>query len=72
MCDQLVYFLDTLCQTNNQDIEDMLKLATVLSQNTRDLVKLGLQQTIILVIRINMSYPTPLIIIINRNDKIRS
>lgn len=72
MCDQLVYFLDTLCQTNNQDIEDMLKLATVLSQNTRDLVKLGLQQTIILVIRIDMSYPTPLIIIINRNDKIRS
>lgn len=50
LSDQMVYFFDILCQTTSfQDVERLMKMATSLSQFTRDLIKLSLQQTIILV-----------------------
>ncbi|CAO3617168.1 unnamed protein product [Mucor hiemalis] len=49
LSDQMVYFFDILCQTTSfQDVERLMKMATSLSQFTRDLIKLSLQQTIIL------------------------
>lgn len=52
--DQFVYFLDSLCQTTTssiQDIERLTKMSTSLSQSIREMIKLSLQQTIILVIK---------------------
>lgn len=47
-----ILFLDVLCQSDSlNDMENVLKIANRLSNHTRDLLKLSLQQAIILVVQ---------------------
>lgn len=48
--DQLIHFLDIICEQQQQEENRLeLKFVNILSQSTRDLVKLSLQQTTLLV-----------------------